>query len=473
MKKNIVILVMAFILMMSCQVSLNVENLQVEIKIDTLSSDTASMSFNPVIGPITGTATNLYSAYAFPTLTPTGMNVYYTEATTHLSNGKLMRKTLVNDVWSDPEVLLSPPAGFHYIGISGGRIQNTDYVFFTRFNPATNEHDKMYVYDQTNLIELPFASGYQRFIFYSKLVASDVPGRYFITWLSHDLPLSVTQVHILQTDDYGVTWNSHKVFDGQVAIFATTFSEAALLKVDNTYVMLARNEQGKRLGIAYSNDECQTFTPFVATNLGNKDNNALLDRDNDGIVEGTVTSTKMADMDLDNNGNVIVMFHDRSDGFLKVSKTPKEQVLGSGMFNEPVFYFDNRPFPQTMTSFRYGLGYPKLINTGKTINGQSIFRAFWGVEGNFNSATIYTAEDTFQDIPMLNSQPQGVNITNDILSWDDTISPTYEVYKSDSDYWGNYSLVGSVNQPSFQMSDFGYYYVKSPNSERSIIRHYK
>lgn len=465
----------------------------------TISTTPPTQIDDPIYKEHVALTDTAYNAFAVPVKAGNEIHIFYTSSSSHIDGGSVVRKihNILENTFSDEETLFIPSGNDkHFIGLSAGFLGGKIFLFFCNYDKTANNfsgvHDKMYVVSTTtdlntwgSLTELPFANtkGDPRFNFYGQMIHSSTEGKAFVHWLSHTQPVQDAAMHIIETNDFGQTWISRQIHSGVVNVVSDTFTESAICKIGETkYILLARNHQGKRLGVSISEDDCQTWTDVQETNLGSLDWQSSLDYDGDGDFDPTVTRVKMASLKFDGE-NLIAFFHDRSDGFLKVSKTPLSQLEQDWTnWNEPEIYSDNRPAPGATTSFREGLGYPNILDTGKIANGKPVFRMFWGLEGSLNRCDILTAEEAFEDVQMNHIRhPENFKVlqdaTNNKLSWNAVDNAeSYDVFKSTS-YDGVYTLLVNVNGLNFDDTlERAYYYVIAKakigfsDSHRSLIR---
>lgn len=132
---------------------------------------------------------------------------------------------------------------------------------------------------------------------YGNIIAGDAAGQYMIGCHDYLQDLSAQTIFLFETLDNGATWTRRDCFTGDST---KGYNEAALVRVSaGNYVMLVREQAGNQLSCSVSTDGAITWSTPVDS--------------------GLCVGYGNASMCLDDDGNIVVFYIDRGDGYAKVS----------------------------------------------------------------------------------------------------------------------------------------------------------
>lgn len=189
---------------------------------------------------------------------------------------------------------------------------------------------------------------------YGNCIAGDDAGEYFVAY--HEYTVASQTISVWHTTDNGANWSKVSCFTGDST---KGYNEPCIIKVGvDTYVMLVREQAGACISCSVTTDNFATCSTPVNTGLS--------------------TGTGMAAMCLDDDGNIVAIYADRGDGYVKISLAnvvadvladPTDWNAGSSVF-------------KTIDETNNILGYPFIVNMGS-----GFFAAGWSSEQNPPSAT--------------------------------------------------------------------------------------
>ena len=438
-----------------------------------------------VIEPVFTNSTNSDSYDAFGQVVYVSerneIHSFYMQGTSHINDGKIMHRVfdLDNNTWGPESILYTPPSGFHYIGVSAGKLNGKLWVFFSRFDPDAGiqgEHDLLHYASSTDLsgsswsslqqFNFPSITEMPRHNFYGKMVYGENALTAYVFWLQHELPVLNAKIRAIKTIDGGNIWTDIQIHEASSA--GDVLTEFDAVKVSpNKFVGLVRNEQGKKLYASLTTTGVENFPDFSITNLGFDNLNGqfpMVINAND-IARGSVAHSKMAATAYDDESDeAIAIYLDRSVGNIYLSKTPISQLESDPSdWNAPIFYYDNRPNESLIyyTSFRGGLGYPSITWTGRRISGKKEWMVIFGQESEKSGKCdlVYTL-DNFSAYPSIEvlfpveTFDLNVNANDMELSWSSvTGADQYEVWRTDNYYdsetEGNWQMIQTTSSLSY------------------------
>lgn len=239
---------------------------------------------------------------------------YYTrQGTDHLLDGDMVGGefdpsdlTAASPV-TTPTIVFSDTSDLR--GVSPAEIAGSVYLFNSRTNNGLNTYidsdywvstdgDVGMTFGARNQLEAAVAGTSENF--YGKVIQGNAAGEWLAPYYEYTFASGNSVVSLWRTLDNGATWNKLVVKN----VAASHYTETAVLNCGGgRYLFIMRREAagGGKLLAFTSTDNLATFSAVVDT----------------GLVSGT--GLAMADMALDPNGNITLVWFDRTAKFLGVS----------------------------------------------------------------------------------------------------------------------------------------------------------
>ena len=270
---------------------------------------------------------------------------------THLAGGVITKFEInvnentciqTNNVIVDPE--------YTFRGGSAGIINGKCFVFTSRYVPIDDEFIDIGRYESTDGVvgaafsnRIDMEERYTRYNFYGKVIRGNDPQEYIVPMYGHLNSDGEDDwlVYLVRTFDNGLTWGYKRVIHS-----INKYGETAILNLgDGNYLLVTRNNDGG-LYACTSTDNLDYISNYTRLNsLGIEDR-------------------AMADLCLDDENNIILIYADRNDGFIKVSTgNPISRILQDiDSWNAPVKIA--KSFPGDRRADGDILGYPSIVNIG-------------------------------------------------------------------------------------------------------------
>lgn len=244
--------------------------------------------------------------------------------------------------------------------VSGGVDTFADIGYFTSVDLTTlTEAEDLRDSSSWNaFVALP-ATTYNRYEAYGKIQESlTTPGKYFGPWFEHNGTnhrLNIRKIIRNGVDNFTIT-------NIQVHDSTDDYGEPCIVNYGGSnWFMFARQNTGtEMIHLWRSTDDCETWTDLGDTNLGSSSGDCVVDA-------------------LYYNNLIYVIYQDRGNGFMMVSKANSSAQVISLTLNTPT----EVDYNATNDSLN-GLGYPSVweIRTG-------VFYATWIKESSTTEAHVY------------------------------------------------------------------------------------
>lgn len=262
--------------------------------------------------------------------------------TDHFVNGKIVKITMGSNMSVTSPVDIITDGTYDLRGGSVGIIDNKIMNFSARLGVSPNFIDTLRYESTDGLVGETYSAGITmavtrpRYNFYGKVVEASVPGEFWVPQYEVDATGTVFDVNLWYRDLAG-TWTKTNVWSAGTE----DLGETALCRVGNTLVLLCRSEANNGLYMIYSTDNGATFSAPFATGLG--------------------TGRTMADMCLDQDGNICVIFCDRATDTCSVSMG---NVLADIIADPTDWNAKSDIFKSYSTDSLGIVGYPCMIRDG-------------------------------------------------------------------------------------------------------------
>lgn len=271
------------------------------------------------------------------------MHFYSRAALNHTSNGRIIKLVWHEDgFYADAPIdVLSDPT-YNLTGSISGNVGGQIMIFTARYNsPTYISSDRYESTDGTvgeafgSMINMP--GTYSDYNFTGKVINGYV-GERMVGFFEHNAPETIWRLNFWKRDTAG-TWTIHEIFtDGTLKLA----EHATLVAGNNTFITIARgNGTDTGLWMLYSTDGGTTWSTPANTGL---------------IASGTIG---MGDMCLDPHGNVVLIFANRGDRTIKISKGNSIANVLANTWNTPVTIFQG-----FSTDPRGIYGYPTIVRKG-------------------------------------------------------------------------------------------------------------
>lgn len=275
-----------------------------------------------------------------------GNTVYWNgrSGTSHLANGNLVKFTFnQSTLGTTAPVTMIDDATYDLRGGTAGVFDGTDIInFSSRFTSPSTWIDASYWESTDGLTGETYGSASTFSVtepiynFYGRVVNGTLGGEYFVPHFENDG--TDFQVNLFKRSSGG-TWSKQVVWSGTTEMLTET---AILDAGSNRYILLSRsNAVGGGLYMMYSTDGAATWSSPVDT--------------------GLAVGTAMADMCLDPYGNIVVIWADRDDGYIRIS----QGNVVSDVISDPTDWnAGSIIFEGYSTDVTNILGYPQIIRDG-------------------------------------------------------------------------------------------------------------
>jgi hypothetical protein len=298
---------------------------------------------------------------------------YGRTGTAHIPNGNVYKSLIdissfgTDAVNSTPVTELSTS---HVSGVSAGIIDSEVYLFYSKYNDSTSLFtDSGWRKSSDGLTGASFGSytsiptTYPRYENYGKMVSGFTAGEYFVPRFQHNNDVE-WRVEVLRTTDYGDSWTRIIVHES-----LTKLGETAIINTGTRLLLVSRNNAGGLWQIASSESDGTTWGTPEDTNLGT------------GICN--------ADMCFTDSGKIHLVFMDRNDRFLWISRdNDVATVLADATWNTP-----EKLSKSYDTDSENIIGYPTILNTG---NGK--FLITFSPEFSTNRCDLFWGYGDFQQL---------------------------------------------------------------------------
>jgi hypothetical protein len=173
------------------------------------------------------------------------------------------------------------------------------------------------------------------FNFYGKIVEGYTSGEFLVPQFEFVTPNFLVNIW---KRDTGGTWSKQNIYSGASA----QLTECSLCRVgNNTFFCLVRNNAGSGLYLIYSTDGGATWSAPFATGLG--------------------TGVSNADMALDHNDKLVVIYMDRATGGIYITI---ENAIADIIADPTAWNSSSRVFQGYSTDSTVILGYPCIVRDG-------------------------------------------------------------------------------------------------------------
>lgn len=315
------------------------------------STVTNIISRNVPVGPqfdklsiFKGTVAN--AAYvAFGSLYKNGANTFVwhgRSGTSHVANGNIVKLVLNSETMTvtGPTTVIDDPT-VDLRGGSAGIIDDKIMVFSSRYTDPTFQNINRYESTDALIGEAFGAATVMTtsetvFNFFGRVTETYTPGEYVVPEFENDG--TNYEINLFHRDSAG-TWTKENVWSGT----AGKYVEGAICKVgNNTWIMLLRSEAANGLYMTYSTDDRQTWSTPAATGLG-------------------TGGRANADMCLDPDGKLIVIYMDRGDDMVSITHS---NVIAD-IIADPTDWVSSSDIFLSYTTDSHGvLGYPQIVRDG-------------------------------------------------------------------------------------------------------------
>jgi hypothetical protein len=292
-----------------------------------------------------------YKAFGTSLLFPNAAHIWIGDGTDHVTNTFINKLTFAytNVLAASPvtfsgDVLNALPNGLR--GLNAGIVNGSLFGFTAQYDDVglaflsagryvSSDGTVGQAFGSYTSMQTPTAG--QSINFYGKVIAGDVAGQFFVAF--HEYTVASQAIYIWETTDNGANWS--KLTTAFTGGAGDGYNEPCILRVaTNTYVMLVRAHAGAHIACSISTDSCQTWSAPV----------------NSGLAVGT----GMADMCLNPDGQIVVIYADRGDGFLKISN--KNNV--ATVLADPTDWVAGSSIWKTIDETVNILGYPTIVSNG-------------------------------------------------------------------------------------------------------------
>jgi hypothetical protein len=285
---------------------------------------------------------------AFGNIIPMGGTAYAwygRTGTAHIPNGNVYKSLIDISTFSSAPTNTTPVTEVstqHVSGVSAGVIGSDIYLLYSRFNDSTSlfvssgwrkSSDGMTGAAFGSYTTIP--TTYPRYEHYNKIVSGFTAGEYFVPRFQHNNDVE-WRVEVLRTTDSGTSWTPITVVES-----LTKLGEPAIINTGTQLLILSRNNAGGLWQITSAVGDGTTWNSPADTNLGT------------GISNG--------DMCLTDSGKINVVFMDRNDRFLWLSRDNEIATVTAS----PTSWATPEKLARSYgTDSENIIGYPTILNTG-------------------------------------------------------------------------------------------------------------
>jgi len=270
----------------------------------------------------------------------------------HLSDGELVKIShdLATGSTSQP-VSIIRDADYDLRGGAHGLVGDKVLNFSTRYTHATGPAVDFSFWSSTDgltgeaygpsSIFVDTTDNYTRFNFYNRVVPGAAPGEYWISRYERVADFSAIRLQLFHTLDDGGTWDALDVYAGDENLVEGTMLDLG----EGKLLVVARHTHENALTQTFSEDGGNTWSTPVATDLCSGGGNC------------------MADLCEHEDGSFSLVYADRGDGLLKISRGNRfESIAGAVPEWQPAVVVAS---PTPDTSGRTILGYPSMLCLGE------------------------------------------------------------------------------------------------------------
>jgi hypothetical protein len=291
---------------------------------------------------------------AFGTLfSVSGEEIYWIgrRGSDHLNDGELVKISyeLATRGSSQPVSIIRDP-DYDLRGGAHGLLGDKVYNFSARYRHGTGPQVDFSVWSSTDGVTgeaygprstfvYPL-DGYTNFNFYNRVVPGPATGEYWISLYQRVADFSAYRVQLHHTQDSGGHWEVVEVYAGDKRLV-----EASLLDLgDGKMLVVARHTSESYLAQMFSEDYGKSWSDPVPTRLCSRAGNC------------------MGDLCKHADGSFSLVFADRGDGTIKVSRGNRfESIARAAPAWQPAVVVAH---PPPDTSGRKLLGYPSMLCLG-------------------------------------------------------------------------------------------------------------
>lgn len=269
----------------------------------------------------------------------------------HLSDGELVKIShyLTQGSTSQPVSIIRDP-DYDLRGGAHGLIGDKVFNFSTRHVHGTGPAADFSAWSSTDGLTgeaygprstfVDPTDGYTRYNFYNRIVPGPATGEYWVSIYQRFPDFSAIRLQLFHTQDHGGRWDEVEVYAGDENLVEGTMLDLG----EGKLLVVARHTRNHTLVQTVSEDRGMSWSTPVPTNLCSGEGNC------------------MADLCQHADGSFSLVFADRGDGLLKISRGNRfESIVEAVPTWQPSVVLAS---PRPDTSGRNILGYPSMLCLG-------------------------------------------------------------------------------------------------------------